>query len=153
MKLVHVLFISAIISLNSCKKEDNTEPAAASYSPLGVQIIGNWKIIASTNNSTKSTSTYPGTIDDYIVTFGADSRLRSKGPCNQGGANSYLYTETGSLQIKGFLTTQAACSTTGGQWESRVKDDINNVYHANINGTTMEILTDGSHNLTLTKVN
>lgn len=143
-----VLLISVTLFC-SCGSDDAVAPT---FVPLGQQIIGNWKVAASTENATESTATYPGTIDDYVITFGSDSRMKLDGPCNDGLADSYVYTESGTLVINGLKATAVVCSATENDWEGRIVNALANTYHATISGSTLKILTDGNYSLTLARI-
>ena len=143
-----VLLVS-VTMFCSCGSDDEVTPT---FVPLGKQIIGSWKVTATTENSTKSATTYPSTIEDYIFTFGSDSRMKFDGPCNGGGAESYVYTESGTLIFNGVIVTTAVCSATENDWEGRIVNGIKNAYHGSISGNTLNILTNGNYGITLTRM-
>ncbi len=149
MKSLIPILLCSLIFIASCKDKEDDSPDP--YVSFASKIIGSWKLSSVTNNGTQATETYPGTIDPLLVTFNSESRIMSNGPCNGGGSNFYIVSESGSFLADNFTYTQLFCDALSSEWESRVEGSFDGAYNASISGNTLNIKSYDTYSMTFTR--
>ena len=147
MKNLTLLIAAVFILFSSCKKEEEQpEP----YVSFASQIIGTWKLVSATNNSTESTETYPGSIDGTTVVFNNKSEINFYTACNDGEGH-YIVSENGAIIIYDVVQTQLACVNLPAEWENKTTNGLKNAFHATVSSNSLVLTSDGVWSLNFSR--
>ena len=148
MRKLLLLTLGCLV-LSSCKEEEPVDP----YIPLAQKVIGKWVVHASTTANGNVTEDYPDDIDESYLDFRSNSEIIIKIVCNQGKANAYLVSETGSIYIRDVSTTNVVCSNASLSqvWTNRILNTLDAERNMVINGNQMTLYGTDDFSISLTK--
>ena len=110
-----------------------------------------WVLSYIQDTKTNAITNYPSDAARKISIVFTDSLnvISFSGICN-GGAGTYSYSSsTGAIKITNLGTTLIACKDV--EWESYTTQSLNNAFRYKINGSSLEIYSNGAYNLFFTQ--